>query len=99
MLYVNQLRNVVSARCTDGQVRLVGGSGPHEGRVEVCWDHHWGAVCDDNWDDNAATVVCRQLGYIPESKLPHCFRKVSPYSVYGMGGGGGIHIGLSSFYN
>ena len=24
------------ANCTNGEVRLVGGSGPHEGRVEIC---------------------------------------------------------------
>uniref|UniRef100_A0A1X7T7Q6 Uncharacterized protein n=1 Tax=Amphimedon queenslandica TaxID=400682 RepID=A0A1X7T7Q6_AMPQE len=33
---------VVVSNCTDGELRLVDGSGPHEGRVEVCVNQVWG---------------------------------------------------------
>ena len=49
--------------CTNGEVRLVNGSGPHEGRVEICVNEAWGTVCSNSWSTSDAKVVCRHLGY------------------------------------
>ena len=52
------------SECSDGDVRLAGGYGFYEGRVEVCINQAWGTVCDNNWNYNDANVVCGQLGFL-----------------------------------
>ena len=44
-------------------VRLVDGDGSYRGRLEIRHTGEWGTVCNKNFNNGAASVVCHQLGY------------------------------------
>ena len=45
------------------RVRLADSLGPGEGRPEVFARGTWGTICDDEFDNNDAQVLCLMLGY------------------------------------
>ncbi|XP_047598431.1 scavenger receptor cysteine-rich type 1 protein M130 isoform X4 [Lutra lutra] len=50
--------------CSDGsnlKMRLVNGGNQCSGRIEVKFEGQWGTVCDDNFNIDHASVVCKQL--------------------------------------
>jgi len=53
--------------CSDGELKLVGGSdnlegGTREGRVEICINNAWGTVCRTAFGIPDAQVACYQIG-------------------------------------
>ena len=54
-----------------GDIRLVGGSNPYEGRLEVflAGTEEWATVCSEHWDFIRAEQVCEKLGYRPATSI------------------------------
>ena len=66
---INSFTLLLVDNCTDGQVRLIGGTREAEGTVEVCYNGLWGSICHASWGTSDARVVCRQLGYLTAGKI------------------------------
>ena len=69
--------------CSEGDIRLVEQedifglqkrqlSESMSGRVEVCVEGEWRALCREHWDSRDAAVACRQLGFSPYGEHLAC---------------------------
>ncbi|XP_072169986.1 uncharacterized protein [Diadema setosum] len=64
VVFVFGLTCLVCSAQDPASIRLVGGTSPNEGRVEIyVEDKGWGTVCDNGWSYEDAVVACRQLGF------------------------------------
>ena len=70
----------MQSNCSDGDVRLEGGSTEYEGRVEICLKQVWGTICSrsfavqswyNRWGVADGRVVCKQLGHQELGKSAH----------------------------
>lgn len=55
--------------CIDGDVKIADGPNEYEGRAEICYDGEWGTICDDDYHENTAYVICKQLNLPLNSEL------------------------------
>ena len=62
--------NHAGPECSEEEIHLVDGASSNEGRVELCVEGQWGTVCDNQWGDIDAQVVCRQLNLPTERTFP-----------------------------
>ncbi|XP_019892680.2 protein bark beetle isoform X1 [Musca domestica] len=59
-------------------VRLLGGAGPYEGRLQLYVNDRWGTVCDYGWTELNAALVCHHLGYTLNPKDWRLLRSQMP---------------------
>jgi len=85
------LRTVV---CSDGDLRLVNGSVPYEGRLEICLNEVWGTICDTNWGSTQASIACSSLGFSASGKSSFILGSTAVMLVYNISGA----VGTTSSY-
>ncbi|CAE1270069.1 DMBT1 [Acanthosepion pharaonis] len=57
----------------DVRIQLIGGSSEISGRIEIIRNGVKGTVCDDQFDNNDAKVICRMIGYRSGEEIPNTF--------------------------
>ena len=69
--------------CMEGDVRLSLGYDRFReyinGEVRVCMSGVYRDVCDTSWDNQDASVICRQLGLSPYGAKHICYAKICRY--------------------
>ncbi len=62
-LVINVQYTYVFVAVITTSVRLVNGSSPSAGLLEILYNNTWGTVCNDGFYQTEAIVVCNMLGY------------------------------------
>ncbi|CAE1296100.1 PRSS12 [Acanthosepion pharaonis] len=73
---VNTLGSITPTSSTDQnaiRIQLVNGSSEISGRIEITRGGTIGSICDDEFDDNDAKVICRMMGYSTGEEIPNIF--------------------------
>ena len=52
------------ASCSDGQIKLIGGTSQASGQVEICSNQRWETLSRSQWTNNVASVACTELGLL-----------------------------------
>ncbi|XP_019848822.1 PREDICTED: uncharacterized protein LOC109580260 [Amphimedon queenslandica] len=63
VLTTRDFQHINKRYCRSMMMRLVGGKGRNEGRVEVYNQNVWGSVCSNNFDMKDGNVICKYLGH------------------------------------
>ena len=58
--------------CKEGEVRLLNGTDESNGRVEFCKDGIWVTLTICWWNEDVASIICKQLGYPYEGLYKNC---------------------------
>ncbi|KAL4646303.1 scavenger receptor cysteine-rich type 1 protein M130-like [Arapaima gigas] len=66
------------AICGMEKLRLWGGQGPCDGRVEVFYNGEWGVICNHKWSIANEKVICRALGCGNPNVSPNEYSSTDP---------------------
>ncbi|XP_048734598.2 deleted in malignant brain tumors 1 protein-like [Ostrea edulis] len=76
--------NEVGVTCGTTPLRLVGGAGPWEGRLEIQNGGQWKGVCKDSFNQRITKIICKMMGF-PDSDV---VAEIKPDNFYGRGPSG-----------